>query len=156
MAACGLWCSYHYCQLPWERNILLSSKINLLHDLKLLPPILRMLFSLQFCYWITSFSVMGALEYSLQTGQRTSFWNLDIKRKNASPYHPQTDRMVERFNANLVRRLSIYVASHQRDWDLHLNAVLFVYRTSLNESRGESPYVLLFGPEPTLPPDTTL
>ena len=61
--------------------------------------------------------------------------------------------MVERFNSTLVKTLSMYVSDHQKDWDVHINAALFAYRTSVNSSRGESPYFLLFGREPRLPPD---
>ena len=63
--------------------------------------------------------------------------------------------MVERFNGTLVKILSMYVSKHQKDWDVHINAALFAYHTSVNSSRGESPYILLFGREPRLPPDIT-
>ena len=49
----------------------------------------------------------------------------------------------------------MYVCDHQKDWDVHINAALFAYRTSANSSRGESPYFLLFGRELRLPPDIT-
>ena len=50
----------------------------------------------------------------------------------------------------------MYMSDHQKDWDLHINAALFAYRTSINSSRGESPYIPQFGKEPRLPPDITL
>ena len=80
---------------------------------------------------------------------------VNTKKINTSPYHPECDGMVERFNGTLVKTLSMYVSDHQKDWDVHINAALFAYRTSVNSSRGESPYFLLFGREPRLPPDIT-
>ena len=79
---------------------------------------------------------------------------INIKKVNTTAYHPQCNGMTERFNGTLVRSLSMFVSSHQKDWDKYLNSALFAYRTSINSSRGDSPYFLLFGREPTLPPDT--
>ena len=71
------------------------------------------------------------------------------------PYHPQTDRLVERFNATLCKGLSMYVSSHQKDWDKNLPLVLFAYRVSPNATTGKSPFYLLYGHEPRLPLDVT-
>ena len=81
---------------------------------------------------------------------------INTKKINTTPYHPQCDGMVERYNGTLIKSLSHYVASHQKDWDLHLAAALFAYRSVVNKSRGESPYYLLFGRHPRLPCDATL
>ena len=80
---------------------------------------------------------------------------VNTKKINTTPYHPECDGMVERFNGTLVKTLSIYVSDHQKDWDVHTNAALFAYRTFVNSSRGESPYFFLFGRGPRLPPDIT-
>ena len=78
---------------------------------------------------------------------------LQIKKINTSPYHPQSNEIVERLNGTLVKGISHFVASRQTDWDRYLPAVLFAYRTSINASRKESPYFLNFGREATLPTD---
>ena len=80
---------------------------------------------------------------------------VNTKKINTTPYHPECDGMVERFNGTLVKTLSMYVSDHQKDWDVHIKAALFAYRISVNSSRGELPYFLLFGREPRLPPDIT-
>ena len=80
----------------------------------------------------------------------------NTKKINTTPYHPECDGMVERFNGTLVKTLLMYFSDNQNDWDLHINAAFFAYRTSINSSRGESPYFLQFGREPRLPPDITL
>ena len=78
---------------------------------------------------------------------------LQIKKINTSPYHPQSNGIVERLNGTLVKGISHFVASRQNDWDRYLPSVLFAYRTSINASRKESPYYLMFGREATLPTD---
>jgi hypothetical protein len=77
-------------------------------------------------------------------------------QKFTSPYHPQTNGLQERYHATLIQSLSMYVDSHQKDWDEFLPAVLFAYRaTPATRSTGHSPFMLLFGREPTLPLDVT-
>jgi len=39
---------------------------------------------------------------------------LDIASKYTSPYHPQTNGQVERYNRTLVRQLRCYIAEHQK------------------------------------------
>ena len=73
-----------------------------------------------------------------------------------SGYRPQTNGLVERFNGTLAQSLSMYVSSDQKDWDQHLNSVLFAYRVSPSEVTGESPFYMLYGREPLLPMDTAL
>ena len=77
-------------------------------------------------------------------------------RQLTTPYHPQTDGLVERFNATLAEGLSMYVSSNQKDWDKHMPMVLFAYRVSPNATTGESPFYLLYGREPRLPIDAAL
>ena len=78
---------------------------------------------------------------------------LNIKKINTTPYHPQANGIVERLNGTLVKGISHYCSSRQTDWDEYLPSVLFAYRTSMNASRKDSPYYLMFGREATLPTD---
>ena len=50
----------------------------------------------------------------------------------------------------------MFVSKHQKDWDVFIPAALMVFRTSTNESTGESPFYLLYGREPLLPMDVSL
>lgn len=81
---------------------------------------------------------------------------VNTEKVNTTAYHPQTDGLVERFNGTLVQSISMYVSSNQRDWDEHLQSVLFAYRVSPSETTGESPFYLLYGREPRLPMDVSL
>ena len=78
-------------------------------------------------------------------------------QKFSSAYHPQTNGVQERYHATLIQSLSMYVDSHQKDWDVFLPAVLFSYRACpATRSTGHSPFMLLYGREPTLPLDIHL
>ena len=81
---------------------------------------------------------------------------INTRRQHTTAYHPQTDGLVERFNATLTEGLSMYVSSNQKDWDKHIPMVLFAYRVSPNATTGESPFYLLYGREPRLPIDAAL
>lgn len=81
---------------------------------------------------------------------------MNTRRSHTTAYHPQTDGLVERFNGTLAEGLSMYVSSHQKDWDQHLPMILFAYRVSPHASTHESPFYLLYGREPRLPIDTAL
>lgn len=45
---------------------------------------------------------------------------LGIVSKYTTPYHPQTNGLVERYNRTLVRQLRIYVAEHPKEWDRYI------------------------------------
>ena len=43
---------------------------------------------------------------------------LGVVKTRTIPYHPQSDRLVERFNHTLLNMLSIAAQDQERDWDL--------------------------------------
>ena len=53
---------------------------------------------------------------------------LGITGIRTTPYHPQTDGLVERFNQTLKSMLQKFVDDTGRDWDKWLPFVLFAYR----------------------------
>ncbi len=53
---------------------------------------------------------------------------LNIHRIRTSPYHPQSDRLVEQFNKTLKSMLKKFVNGEGKDWDLMLPYLLFAYR----------------------------
>lgn len=52
------------------------------------------------------------------------------KKTRTTPYHPQSDGMVERFNRTLATMLTVYVSTNQRDWDDQLPYVMMAYRSA--------------------------
>lgn len=72
---------------------------------------------------------------------------LGIRGIKTTPYHPQTDGMVERFNQTLKTMLRKYVSDSGADWDQWLPFLMFAYREVPQASTGFSPFELLYGRE---------
>lgn len=70
---------------------------------------------------------------------------LGIKSSRTTPYHPQMDGLVERYNRTLKSMLKKLVAISGRDWDWWLTYLLFAYRKVPQASMGFSPFELLDG-----------
>ncbi|XP_024136818.1 uncharacterized protein LOC112151925 [Oryzias melastigma] len=70
---------------------------------------------------------------------------LGITAIKTTPYHPQTNGMVERFNQTLKRMLQKFVSDTGKDWDRWLPFLLFAYREVPQASTGFSPFELLYG-----------
>ena len=70
---------------------------------------------------------------------------LHIKPIKTSPYHPQTDGLVERFNQTLKAMLRKAATDEGKDWDKWVPYLLFAYREVPQASTGFSPFELLYG-----------
>ena len=70
-----------------------------------------------------------------------------------SAYHPQSNGLDERFNQTLQCQLLKFVCNEQDQWDLYLDAILFSYRISRQDSTKYSPFYLVYGRNATLPVD---
>ena len=68
-----------------------------------------------------------------------------IHQIKTSPYHPQTDGMVERFNSTLKRLLRKLTQKGTMEWDKCLPFILWAYRGSIHKSTSYSSYELMFG-----------
>ena len=76
---------------------------------------------------------------------------LGFHKVNTTAYLPQTDGLVERFNRTLIDMLAKTAESNGKNWDEKLPFVLFAYRSTIQESTGESPFRLLYSRDPKLP-----
>ena len=72
---------------------------------------------------------------------------LHVHSTRTSPYHPQTDGVVERFNRTLKSMLRKVAIQEGKDWDKMIPYVLFAYREVPQSSTGFSPFELLYGRE---------
>ena len=70
---------------------------------------------------------------------------LHIHSIRSSPYHPQTDGLVERFNKTLKSMLRKVVDTEGKNWDKLIPYLLFAYREVPQASTGFSPFELVYG-----------
>jgi hypothetical protein len=77
---------------------------------------------------------------------------LGVKQLTTSPYHPQCNGLVERFNRTFIGMLRTYPArTRDREWDERLPLLLFAYRCHYNRNSQSSPFFLRYGHAPTTP-----
>uniref|UniRef100_A0A1X7U952 Reverse transcriptase n=1 Tax=Amphimedon queenslandica TaxID=400682 RepID=A0A1X7U952_AMPQE len=72
---------------------------------------------------------------------------MGVKAIKTSPYHPQTDGLVERFNRTLKSMLRKVLEGERKNWDHMIPYVLFAYREVPQSTLGFSPFELLYGRE---------
>ena len=77
---------------------------------------------------------------------------LDMEKTRTTPYHPQSDGLVERMNRTLLMMLSIRAQEEER-WDEFLPELLMAYRASVHDTTKFTPFHLMFGREIRLPID---
>jgi transposase InsO family protein len=83
----------------------------------------------------------------------STFWSslveaLDIRLKMSSPFHPQTDRQMERINQMLECNLRNYCNYEQDNWSEMLPMAEYVYNNSLTTAMGMSPFFANFEFDP--------
>ena len=105
---------------------------------------------------VTLFSRVG-IPQEILTDQGANFTShlltelykmLRVRPIRTTPYHPQTDGLVERFNQTLKHMLRKSVGKGgkcAKDWDTLLPYLLFAYREVPQSSTGFSPFELLYG-----------
>ncbi|CAF3164956.1 unnamed protein product [Rotaria sp. Silwood2] len=71
----------------------------------------------------------------------------------STPYHPQTNGAIERFNSTFERQVAKLTDQCINNWDLHLKSITFAYNTGRHNTTEFSPYQLQFGRDPKLPPE---
>ncbi|MCO5557833.1 hypothetical protein L7F22_011405 [Adiantum nelumboides] len=81
---------------------------------------------------------------------------LKIKRRHSTPYYPQCNGLMGKVNGMICKIITKQVVSKPKEWDKHLEAALWSYRTSFRTSLGYTPYHLVFGKEAILPIEVQL
>src|SRR6266511_3985599 len=88
----------------------------------------------------------------LQSDRRIHFVNKVIQKLTdkfqiwhslSSPYHPQSNRLLEHFNRTLCERLA-KVAETINDWDTYIQPVLFSYQTRKFRVTGQPLFTIVY------------
>ena len=77
-----------------------------------------------------------------------------VRHNFSTPYHPQTNGLVERYNRTLCESLA-KIAHDTDEWDLYIAPALFAYRTSKQSTTRIEPFFLVYGRSAKLPIDCT-
>ncbi len=78
---------------------------------------------------------------------------LEIQKTRTSPGNPRGNGLAERFNRTMVKMIKSFLHSEQLDWDRHLGCLAGAYRSSVHDSTGVTPNMLILGREVQCPTD---
>ena len=78
---------------------------------------------------------------------------LHVHKARTTPYHPQGDGLVERFNRTMLSMLATCTKDNPLDWENHIRKVCMAYNTSVQASTGYTPFFLMFGRQARIPVD---
>ena len=76
-----------------------------------------------------------------------------IDKTRTSPYHPQGNGQVQRFNRVIADTISKYRAEKPCEWDQYLPQFVFVYNTTVHRTTGTTPCSMLYAQEAQYPID---
>jgi hypothetical protein len=107
---------------------------------------------------ITKFGTPRCILTDNGTHFTSSLMNELIKQIGAThlystPYHPQTNGQVERYNATMDAKIAALSNLRKTDWDDQLAFVTFNYNASIHSSTKQIPFEMMYGRTPILPFD---
>ena len=76
---------------------------------------------------------------------------LGINKTRTTPYHPQSDGLIERFNRTLKDQLGKLLLQNDGTWEDYLGYVEFAYNTATHSTTGFSPYFIINGRDARIP-----
>ena len=76
-----------------------------------------------------------------------------VRGSLTTPYHPQGNSQVERFNRSLLSMLGCMTVVQKQEWSKHVKYLVHAYNCTQHESTGYSPFYLMFARHPRLQVD---
>ena len=76
---------------------------------------------------------------------------LGVVKSRTTPYHPQSDGLVERYNRTLLAMLATAIREYPFKWEEYLRRLCLAYNTSVNPTTGYSLFFLMFGRQVHMP-----
>ena len=76
-----------------------------------------------------------------------------IEKSHTTPYHPMGNGSCERMNRTLGNMIRALPARAKSRWPQALKSLTFAYNSTLHETTGFAPFLLMFGRTPRLPVD---
>ena len=76
---------------------------------------------------------------------------LGIQQLQTMPYHPQTNRLVERSHQTIMHIIRKLGEDKKTNWPSHLAEIVHAYNATRSTVTGYSPHYLMFGQWPRLP-----
>lgn len=113
--------------------------------------IARFLWEDIFCRWGTPFEIVldGAQQHKGEVARLLSTYG--VKRVRISPYHPQSNAVVEVGHKPILSALSKLSKGGIGSWKKHVPSVLWAERTTTVSTTGQTPAYLMVGREAVLP-----
>lgn len=74
-----------------------------------------------------------------------------VYHQKRTPYHPQANGKVEAFNKILENTLTKICNMQQNDWDVHVPAMLWAYKTTCQNLTRHTPFRLVYIVEVVMP-----
>lgn len=71
----------------------------------------------------------------------------------STPYHPQTNGQIERYNSTMDAKIATLSNARKTDWDEQLSFVTFNYNSSIHASTKQTPFEMMYGRTSVLPSD---
>ena len=78
---------------------------------------------------------------------------LGMKKLWITPYHPQTNGLLERLQMTITKMIEKLGEDKKADWPSHLAEIAHAYNATHSAVTGYSPHYLMFRQRPRLPVD---
>lgn len=81
---------------------------------------------------------------------------LNIKHRRITPYHPQANGKIERFNKTFKEMITKSIDNNPATWENKISDVLLAHHISVSSVTGHTPFYLTYGRHPRTPLPTLL